>query len=180
MNWSRVLVPLIPVVVALVFSMKWVNCLPALECIEAPIGTDQLDAWFRYLIFSQETWQYPFGVIQNLAFPYGGSSIDRGPLPLFALLMKMFVHIEVVPGNFYYFTLAQTVFVFVSAALASVLVKQLGVEKIEIRFLSAVLVGLSFPMLFYGSQYHGLIFVMAGTAVYLFVAVSMLSLVKKD
>jgi len=179
MNRSRVLVPLIPIVVALVFCIKWLNCLPALECLPSSFNTDQLDAWFRYLIFSQEAWQSPFGVIQNLAFPSGGPSIDRGLLPLFALLMKMFVHIGVVPDNFYYFTLAQTVFVFVSAALASVLVKQLGVEKIEIRFLSAVLVGLSFPMLFYSAQYHGLIFVMAGTPVYLLVAVSMLSLAKK-
>lgn len=179
MNRSRALTPLISIIVALVFCIKWINCLPALECMEVTISTDHLDAWFRYLIFSQEKWQFPFGVVHSLTFPSDGSLIDRGPIPLFALLMKVLTRIGVVSHNFYYFALAQTVFVFTSAALASVLVKQLGVEKTEIRCLAAVLVGLSFPMLFYGSQYHGLIFVMAGTPVYLLVAVSLLSLAKK-
>ena len=62
----------------------------------------------RYLIYAQEPIAFPLGIIKGLSFPFNDvANIMRGPIPLFAIPIKVLSKICPPLGEFYYFVLAE-------------------------------------------------------------------------
>ena len=120
---------------------------------------DNLGYYGRYLIYAQEPFAFPLGVIKNLSFPFHAANIARGSMPIFAIFFKLLSKVHPAFEQVYYFVLAEMIAVFLTALFTCMLLKHFGVRNFWAKLLASVLVALSFPVFFksmggYGHSFH--------------------------
>ncbi len=120
---------------------------------------DNLGYYGRYLIYAQEPFTFPLGVIKNLSFPFHAANIARGSMPIFAIFFKLLSKVHPPFEQVYYFVLAEIIAVFLTALFTCMLLKHFGVRNFWAKLLASVLVALSFPVFFksmggYGHSFH--------------------------
>jgi hypothetical protein len=122
----------------------------------------------RYLIYAQEPLSFPLGIIKGLSFPFNDvANIMRGPIPLFAIPIKILSTVYPPLAEFYYFVLVELLSSFFSALLAWGIVCEFNVRSFWTKLLSASLGGLSVVMLQKSSLYFGMTFLVMSTPLYL-------------
>lgn len=149
--WIKHFSMLLSVLLAAIFSLRWRNALPFSGYMPVLKGGDQIEIWSRFLIYAREPFHYPLGLIKGLSYPFETANIVRGPLELFAIPLKLLSKVVPAAGQFYYFSLAEILSVFLTAFFASKIFEQFGVRSLWVRGLGTVLVTLSFPLLFRSS-----------------------------
>lgn len=160
-------------IVTAIFSIRWLNCLPFSGFSPALNDVDTLGFIGRYLIFAQEPFQFPFGSIHGLSFPFDSAHISRGAIPLFALAFKAAGRIYSPFLEFNYLVFAELLAVFCTAFLTCRFLDLLGVRRFTALLLGACFVALSPALLFRSSNYYGETFVVLNfplllTTAYLF------------
>lgn len=163
-RWQK---ELISIFVTAIFAFRWRTCLPFSGNMPLANNTDQLDIWVRYVIWARESFSWPISTVHGLNFPFNDASITRGPMPPFAIFFKGLSKIWVSFSEFYYFIFAELTFVFVSAYFTCLLLELFHEKKVGIKIFGAVLVALSFPMLYRSSNYYGVTFLMCYIPLYL-------------
>ncbi len=149
-NW------IISVIVTAVFAFRWRTCLPFSGNMPSIVeNTDQLDIWARYVIWAREPFMWPISIVNGLNYPFYDASIARGPLPFFAIIFKVLSKINGVFADFYYFPLVEMIFVFFSAYFTCLLLNSLKSGDYLLKMAGAVMMGLSFPLLYRSSNYYG-------------------------
>ena len=122
----------------------------------------------RYLIYAQEPIGFPLGVIKGLSFPFDDvANIMRGPIPLFAIPLKILSKIYPPLVEFYYFGLVEIISVFFSAFFAWGIAREFNARSFWTKLLAATLCGLSVSMLHKSSLYFGYTFLVMHTPLYL-------------
>ena len=116
-------------------------------------NTDSLGFWGRYLIYAQEPFGFPIGLIRNLSFPFQTANITRGSMPLFGLLFKLLSKLYPPFAEFYYFPLVEIISVFLAGYFTCRLLENFKVKSFWLKLLGSTLVALSFPLLFRSSSY---------------------------
>ncbi|MCK5541106.1 MAG: hypothetical protein KAI40_00320 [Desulfobacterales bacterium] len=152
--------------VTIIFSIRWKNCLPFSGYMPLAANSDQLDIFARFLIWAKEPFSLPIGTIKGFTFPFEDASITRGPLPLFALLFKGLSRIYSPFSEFYYFVFAEIVFVFFAAFFTCMILDLYNIKSFSLKLLGVTLVALSFPILYRSSNYYGVTFLMAYIPLY--------------
>lgn len=142
-----------------IFSTRWLNCLPFSGYSPALDNVDTLGFIGRYLIFAQEPFQFPFGSIHGLSFPFESAHISRGAIPLFALAFKAAGRIYSPFLEFNYLVFAELLAVFVTALFTCRFLELLRVRAFSALLLGACFVALSPALLFRSSSYYGETFV---------------------
>ena len=135
-----------------------------------PSGTDHEWVGFygRYLIYARESIGLPIGIIKGLSFPFADvANIIRGPIPLFAIPLKILSKIFPPLAEFYYFGLVEIISVFFSALFAWGIAREFNVRLFWSKLLAAVLCGLSVSMLHRSSLYFGNTVLVMHTPLYL-------------
>jgi len=120
---------------------------------------DNLGYYGRYLIYAQEPFTFPLGVIKNLSFPFQAANTARGSMPIFAIFFKLLSKVYPAFEQVYYFVLAEMIAVFLTVLFTCMLLKHFGVRNFWAKLLASVLVALSFPVFFrsmggYGHSFH--------------------------
>lgn len=156
------------ILVAAVFSWRWFNCLPFSGYMPSGANHEWIGFYGRYLIFAQESIDYPLGIIKGLSFPYVDvANILRGPIPLFAIPIKILSKIYPPSAEFYYFILVELLSVFFSALFAWGLAREFNVRSFWTKLLAASLCGLLVSMLYRSSIYFGNTVLVMHTPLYL-------------
>lgn len=159
---------LISAFVTVIFSMRWKTCLPFSGYMPSLLqNTDQLDVWTRYVIWAREPFQWPISVIHGLNYPFYDASISRGPIPLFAIIFKALSKVSEIFQELYYFPLVEMVFVFLSAYFACKILESYKISHPMLKLAGAVLMGLSFPLLYRSSNYYGVTYFVSYVPLYL-------------
>tara|TARA_B100000315_G_C14591633_1_gene596147 strand:- start:1755 stop:3566 length:1812 start_codon:yes stop_codon:yes gene_type:complete len=130
-------------------------------------NTDLMDSWARYLIWVSEPLGFPLGIINGMRFPFRDAILGSNCLPLFAIPLKILTQINPVFSDIYYFVFAELVFVFFTALFSCLSLEKFGVKSFRMRLLVAVLISLSFPLLYRSSNYYGFTYQVAYTPLYL-------------
>lgn len=137
-----------PIVVALgiaaLFSLRFLNCLP-FSGFTRIFNQETITTLTSFLMFAQEPWAFPLGVIKGLAFPFADANIGNvGAIPLFALTFKALGKAFPYFQTFDYFVLVDIVSCFLTAYFSQKILLTLGVRQFSFRFLGALLTGASF------------------------------------
>lgn len=164
----------VALLVTAVFSVRWLNCLPFSGFSPALDNVDTLGFIGRYLIFAQEPFQFPLGLIHGLSFPFESAHISRGAIPLLALMFKATGRLYSPLLEFNYLVLAELLAVFFTAFFTCRLLELLRVRVFWAQLLGACFVALSPALLFRSSSYYGETFVVLNfpsllLAAYLFI-----------
>lgn len=163
---------------AVIFSLRWINCLPFSGYMPVINDADNLGFWTKYMFYAKESFCFPIGLIKGLSFPFHIANISNASIPLLAILFKLLSKIYGPFAEFYYFSLAEIVSVFVSAYFTCLLLNLFKVKLFWIKLLGVVLVALSHPLLFRSSCYYGVSFTVAYFPVYLALAYFFIRLYK--
>ncbi|OGD63368.1 hypothetical protein A2160_02695 [Candidatus Beckwithbacteria bacterium RBG_13_42_9] len=140
--------------VTFIFSFRWATVLPFSGYMPVITSYDALGYFGRYLIYAKEPLGFPLGTIKNLSFPFQSANITRGSMALFGLVFKLLSKVYPPLAEFYYFPLVEILAVFLSGYFSCLLLLEFKVKSFWLRFLGAVLVSLSFPLLFRSSAYY--------------------------
>ncbi len=84
-----------------VFTFSTLNVTNDSFFINGFIEKDVAQHYAGWLLFSESDWQFPLGVGENMAYPYGSSVSYTDSVPLFAIFFKLFA--SVLPETFQYF-----------------------------------------------------------------------------
>ena len=156
------------ILVTAVFSWRWFNCLPFSGYSPTINDFETLGYYGRYLIYAQEPVGFPLGVIKGLSFPFADvANVMRGPIPLFAIPLKVLSRICPSLAEFYYFVPVELLSVFFSAIFAWGLSREFNAKSFWTKLLATTLSGLSVIMLHKSSRYYGVTFLMMHTPLYL-------------
>ena len=135
-----------------------------------PSGTNHEWVGFygRYLIYARESIGLPLGVIKGLSFPFADvANIIRGPIPLFAVPLKILSKMLPALAELYYFGLVEIISAFFSALFAWGIAREFNARSFWTKLLAATLCGLSVSMLHKSSLYFGYTFLVMHTPLYL-------------
>jgi len=146
-------------VVTVIFSLRWSNSLPFSGYAPALDDIDTLGFMGRYLVFAREPFEFPFGTIKGLSFPFESAHISRGAVPLFALLFKALGQAYSPFLSFNYFVFAELVGVFITGYFACRLLSIISVKGLWPSIVVAVFVALSPGMLYRSSEFYNETFV---------------------
>lgn len=133
--------------VAILFSIRFLYCLP-FSGFTRGFNYETVTTLVSFLIFAQEPWSFPLGVIKGLAFPFADANIGNvGALPLFALSFKALGSLS---SSFLiqdYFILVEILSCFLTAFVAQKTLASIGAPEKALRALGALLTGTSFLLL---------------------------------
>ncbi len=133
--------------VAVLFSIRFLYCLP-FSGFTRGFNYETVTTLVSFLIFAQEPWSFPVGVIKDLAFPYEDANIGNvGALPLFALSFKALGTVASYFQTQDYFILVEILSCFLTAFFAQKILASIGVPGKLLRALGALLTGTSFLLL---------------------------------
>ncbi|MDO8263099.1 MAG: hypothetical protein Q7T21_07720, partial [Gallionella sp.] len=139
--------------VAVLFSIRFLYCLPFSGFTRA-FNYETVTTLASFLIFAQEPWSFPVGVIKGLAFPFADANIGNvGALPLFALSFKALGSLSSSFLTQDYFILVEILSCFLTALFAGKILGSIGVSSKALRALGALLTGTSF-LLLTRSEWH--------------------------
>lgn len=154
-------------IVAIFFSVRWMNVLRFSEYMPLLPDIDSVAFWGKYLVFVSEPWGWPIGIIKNLSFPYLEANISSGSVPLLALPLKLLVPFFPQLVHFYYFVFAEILAVFMMGFVGNLFLLRLGVKSFWVRFLGVVLLALSPALLYRSSDFYRVTFTVIDFPVYL-------------
>jgi len=133
--------------IAVLFSIRFLYCLP-FSGFTRGFNYESVTTLVSFLIFAQEPWSFPVGVIKDLAFPFQDANIGNvGALPLFALSFKALGTVASYFQAQDYFILVEILSCFLTAFLAQKILASIGVPGKALRALGALLTGTSFLLL---------------------------------
>ena len=137
----------IAVGVAILFSARFLYCLP-FSGFTRSFNYETVTTIVSFLIFAQEPWSFPVGVIKGLTFPFEDANIGNvGALPLIALVFKALGTVAHYFRSQDYFILVEILSCFLTAYLAQRILASIGVTEKTLQALGALLTGTSFLLL---------------------------------
>ncbi|MEI7431229.1 MAG: hypothetical protein WCL27_12305, partial [Betaproteobacteria bacterium] len=133
--------------VAVVFMLRFANCLPFSDSTRI-FNYETASTLASYLIYSNEPFTFPLGAIKGLTYPFNDANIGNvGAIPLFAIVFKCLCKIFPFFKTFDYFVLVEILSCFWTAYFAQKTLMMLGVNRVVLRFLGALLTGTSFLLM---------------------------------
>jgi hypothetical protein len=100
-------------------------------------GDDLSQHQAGWMFYRSSGWSFPFGIIQNLAYPFGVPITFTDSIPLFAIIFKMMSGI--LPAEFQYFGLFTLIGYFLQGGIGALIIR---------RFTKSNMVALVGPVFF--------------------------------
>jgi hypothetical protein len=87
-------------------------------------GSDLTTHYLGWKLFRNSSWYFPFGLMDNIVYPFKLSIIYTDSIPLFAIIFKLLS--PVLPENFQYFGLFGLICYTLQGGISSLIVKKIG------------------------------------------------------
>ncbi|MDR1444725.1 MAG: DUF6311 domain-containing protein [Treponema sp.] len=87
-------------------------------------GGDLSQHYLGWRLFRSSSWYFPFGLMDNIVYPFKESIIYTDSIPLFAVIFKMFS--PVLPENFQYFGLFGIICYTLQGGIGAMLIRRIG------------------------------------------------------
>lgn len=91
------------IIFALIYGLEVVNVTNDSFIINGYIEKDVAQHYAGWMLYRSSPWQFPLGLAQNIAYPYGTTVAYTDSIPLLAIIFKLFS--SILPQTFQYFGL---------------------------------------------------------------------------
>jgi hypothetical protein len=137
----------IALAIAAIYSIRFLNCLP-FSGYTRLYNYETITTLTSYLLYVQEPFSFPLGVIKRLTFPFEDANVGNvGALPLFAVFFKAAGVVIPYFKSFDYVVLIEMLFSFLTAYFSQLILIQLDVRSVAWRALGALLTATSMLIL---------------------------------
>ncbi|MDB5534178.1 MAG: hypothetical protein JWO28_2493 [Hyphomicrobiales bacterium] len=137
----------IALAITAIYSIRFLNCLP-FSGYTRLYNYETITTLTSYLLYVQEPFSFPLGVIKRLTFPFEDANVGNvGALPLFAVFFKAAGAVIPYFKDFDYVVLIELLFCFLTAYFSQLILIQLDVRSLAWRALGALLTATSLLIL---------------------------------